>query len=221
MSKWEEKYEKLKNGEFDARIEELKQKKDNKTSTKEEYKEYEKLLKSKSNLRKVENVLEYRETLKKELKDLVKEIEIRKETFETNKKSEKIEEELNKITEEIIKTEKELKNPKLEEDKRKELRAKREALYGKRDENNYKYVENQKLLEKKLNREGSLKDLSKKEIEDKGILLITRISKCNMVAKNLLNGASWETINLKLDNWDKDKRYTRKKDNKDIIKRKP
>lgn len=29
------------------------------------------------------------------------------------------------------------------------------------------------------------------------------MSKCNMVAKNLLNGASWDTIDLKLDNWDK------------------
>lgn len=33
-----------------------------------------------------------------------------------------------------------------------------------------------------------------------------------MVAKNLLNGASWDTINLKLDNWDKEKRYTNKKE---------
>ena len=31
-----------------------------------------------------------------------------------------------------------------------------------------------------------------------------------MVAKNLLNGASWDTIDLKLDNWDK--KYTKKKD---------
>lgn len=41
MNKWEDKYEKLKNGEFDARIDELKDKANNKTATKEEYKEYE------------------------------------------------------------------------------------------------------------------------------------------------------------------------------------
>lgn len=50
MSKWEDKYEKLKNLEFDARIDELKEKKSNKTATREEYKEYEKLSKAKNNL---------------------------------------------------------------------------------------------------------------------------------------------------------------------------
>ena len=39
-----------------------------------------------------------------------------------------------------------------------------------------------------------------------------------MVAKNLLNGASWDTIDLKLDNWDK--KYTKKKDEKDVEKAK-
>ena len=43
MRKWEEKYEKLKNGEFDARIDELKQKVDEKKATREEYAEYQKL----------------------------------------------------------------------------------------------------------------------------------------------------------------------------------
>lgn len=73
MNKWEDKYEKLKNGEFDARIDELKDKANNKTATKEEYKEYEKLSKSKNNLGKVENVLEYREKLKEELNELKQE----------------------------------------------------------------------------------------------------------------------------------------------------
>lgn len=79
MNKWEDKYEKLKNGEFDARIDELKDKANNKTATKEEYKEYEKLSKSKNNLGKVENVLEYREKLKEELNELKQEVETRKD----------------------------------------------------------------------------------------------------------------------------------------------
>ncbi len=49
-------------------------------------------------------------------------------------------------------------------------------------------------------------------------MLKTRMSKCNMVAKNLLNGASWDTINLKLDNWDK--KFTKKKDEKQVKKTK-
>lgn len=216
MNKWEDKYSKLKNGEFDARIDELKDKANNKTATKEEYKEYEKLSKSKNNLGKVENVLEYREKLKEELNELKQEVETRKDAVLANQESKKLEEELAKITEEIIKTEKELKNPEIQEDRKNELLAKREELYGKRDENNSKYAKAQKALEGEFNREGELKDLSKKEIEDKALLLKTRMSKCNMVAKNLLNGASWDTINLKLDNWDKDKRFTRKKDEKSV-----
>ena len=210
MNKWEDKYEKLKNGEFDARIDELKDKANNKTATKEEYKEYEKLSKSKNNLGKVENVLEYREKLKEELNELKQEVETRKDAVLANQESKKLEKELVKITEEIIKTEKELKDPEIKEDRKDELLAKREELYGKRDENNSRYAKAQKALEGEFSREGELKNLSKKEIEDKALLLKTRMSKCNMVAKNLLNGASWDTIDLKLDNWDK--KYTKKKD---------
>lgn len=219
MSKWEDKYEKLRNGDFDDRIAELAEKRENKSATREEYKEYEKLSKAKQNLGKIDNVLEYREKLKKELEETKKEIKTRKEFGLINQESQKLEEELNKITNEIIETEKELKNPELNEDKKKELLKKREELYGKRDANNSKYAKNQNLLEDNINRKGELKDLSKEEIEDKGLLLKTRISKCNMVAKNLLNGASWDTIDLKLDNWDK--KYTRNKDDKNIIKAKP
>ena len=183
MNKWEDKYEKLKNGEFDARIDELKDKANNKTATKEEYKEYEKLSKAKNNLGKVENVLEYREKLKEELNELKQEVETRKDAVLANQESKKLEEELAKITEEIIKTEKELKDPEIKEDRKNELLAKREELYGKRDENNSRYAKAQKVLEGEFSREGELKNLSKKEIEDKALLLKTRMSKCNMVAK--------------------------------------
>lgn len=216
MNKWEDKYSKLKNGEFDARIDELRDKENNKTATKKEHKEYEKLSKAKNNLGKVENVLEYREKLKEDLEDLKREIETRRDAVLANQESKKLEEELVKITEEIIKTEKELKDPEIEENRKNELLAKREELYGKRDENNSKYAKNQKILEGELNREGKLKNLSKKELEDNIVLLKTRMSKCNMVAKNLLNGASWDTINLKLDNWDK--KFTKKKDEKQAEK---
>ena len=84
MNKWEDKYSKLKNGQFDARIDELRDKEDNKTATKEEHKEYEKLSKAKNNLGKVENVLEYREKLKEDLEDLKREIETRRDAVLAN-----------------------------------------------------------------------------------------------------------------------------------------
>lgn len=73
---------------------------------------------------KVENVLEYREKLKEDLKDLKQEIEIRRDAVLANLESRELEEELAKITEEIIKTEKELKNPEIQEDRKNELLAK-------------------------------------------------------------------------------------------------
>lgn len=212
MNKWEERYNKLKNGEFDSRIDELKEKHNNKSITKEEYKEYQKLLKSKESLSKVDNVLEYKEQLKEELKKLELEKGSRDNAIEASKETQRLEEELKKITEEIIKTENELKKSNLEEHEKDELSAKRDELYARRDDNNAKYVQNQKVLEKSLNRKDEFKNLSEEEIKNKENLLKSRISKCNMVAKNLLNGASWDTINLKLDNWDKEKRYTNKKE---------
>lgn len=203
MKKWEERYNKLKNGEFDSRIDELKEKHDNKSITKEEYKEYQKLLKSKESLSKVDNVLEYKEQLKEELKKLELEKGSRDNAIEASKETQRLEEELKKITEEIIKTENELKNSNLEEHERDALSAKRDELYARRDDNNARYVQNQKVLEKSLNRKGEFKNLSEEEIKNKENLLKSRISKCNMVAKNLLNGASWDTINLKLDSWNK------------------
>lgn len=203
MKKWEERYDKLKNGEFDARIDELKEKHDNKSITKEEYKEYQKLLKSKENLGKIDNVLEYKEQLKEELKNLELESKLRGNAVEASEETQRLEEELGKITEEIIETENKLKDPELKEHEREALSAKRDELYARRDDNNAKYAQNQKVLEKSLNRKDELKNLSEEEIKDKETLLKSRISKCNMVAKNLLNGASWDTIDLKLDSWNK------------------
>lgn len=219
MNKWEDKLnaklEKLKKGDLEGIVNE---KLGENADKRARYREMEKLLKAKNNLGEIENVLEYREKLKNDLKDLKQEIETRKDAVLANEESKKLEEELAEITEEIIKTEKELKDPEIKENRKNELLAKREELYGKRDENNSKYAKNQKILEGELNREGKLKDLSKKELEDNIVLLKTRMSKCNMVAKNLLNGASWDTINLKLDNWDK--KFTKKKDEKQVKKTK-
>ncbi len=108
MSKLEDKLnaklEKLKKGDLEGIVNE---KLGENADKRARYREMEKLLKAKNNLGEIENVLEYREKLKNDLKDLKQEIETRKDAVLANEESKKLEEELAEITEEIIKTEKE------------------------------------------------------------------------------------------------------------------
>ncbi len=207
MRKWEEKYEKLKNGEFDSRIDELKLKIDDKTATREEFKEYQKLEKSKGNIDKVKNVLEYREKAQLFLDDLKKELTIREDIKKADQESLKIEVELIQTEKELESVYTQLKDKTLDDEKRAELEAKKSLLIGKIDENNKKYVENQELLKGGLNRNEELKGYSDEQLQKLKLETSSRISKCNMVANSLVNGLSWDSIDLKLDNW---KRYTNK-----------
>lgn len=83
-------------------------------------------------------------------------------------------------------------------------------LNVKLSENQDKYVENQKLFsrnqEKGIN---SLFNLSKDELEKMSFDIGTKISKCNMVASNLMKGLSWNSVEIKLDNWE-NKKFTSK-----------
>lgn len=205
MRNWEEKYEKLKNGEYDSRIDDLKQKIDEKKTTREEYKEYEKLTKSKGNLNQIKNVLEYRDITVKKLENIKNEIEIRQSMKKANEESIKIEVEMNLLSKEMEKISKQLKDPKLNADQKEALSKRQEELYAKRDENNKKYVENQAQISKGLNRDEGLKNYSDKELEIMKLTASSRISKCNMVANSLVNGLSWDSIDLKLDNWNNKK----------------
>lgn len=60
MKKWEEKYNQIKSAEFEKRLKELQTKYDSKTITKGELKELESSKRKKENVRKVDNVLEYK-----------------------------------------------------------------------------------------------------------------------------------------------------------------
>ena len=223
MKKWEEKLEKLKNGDFDDRIDELKQKVEEKKANKEEYSEYQKLSKSKENISKVENIIEYRDKINEKLEELKKEIQLRENLKKANEQNTKLEVDLKKIQSDFEKTESdlkkvesELKNKKLDskeiaelETKRDELKTKRAEILGKRDDNNKKYTENQKILATGLNRNEKLEGCTKEQLEGIKLVLTSRISKANMVANSLVNGLSWDSIDLKLDNW-QDKKFTKK-----------
>lgn len=207
MRKWEEKYQKLKNGDFDARIDELKGKIDDKKATREEFKEYENLSKSKDNVRKVDNIMEYRDKLQESLKETKEELETRKNIKEAAKDSERIEEELNKIMKKLEVAEANLKRKDLSVEDREKANKERNELLDQRDKNHKEYLDNQALLTKGLNKNEKFKDLSDEDLKKMNFETSSKISKCNMVANNLINGLSWDSIDLKLDNW-KDKKFT-------------
>ena len=96
MRKWETEYNDLKNGQLDEQIRKMSEKVDDKTIKKEEYKEYNKLLKVKENLPKVENILEYRNILQKSLDEIKAELK----KYEEYDKFQKQSDELEKISKE-------------------------------------------------------------------------------------------------------------------------
>ena len=206
MRKWEEKYEKLKNGEFDTKIDELKLKVDEKKATREEYQEYQKLSQAKQSISKVENVIAYREKLSLLLEDIKKEEQARKDMQKASEESLKIEEELKGIEEELKTVFDELKDKSLTPEKKVELESKKSELEGKRNDNNKRYLENQAVLKTNLERTEKFKG---EDLESLKLDTSSKISKCNMVANSLVNGLSWDSIDLKLENW-KNRKFTQK-----------
>ena len=76
---WKIEYEKYKSADIQVKLEELKNKLNAKTITREEYDEYQKMLKIIDNLPKVDNVIEYMEKLDQDLGVIKEEIKAREE----------------------------------------------------------------------------------------------------------------------------------------------
>lgn len=203
MRKWEERFEKLKNGEFDAKIDELKAKVDENKATREEYKEYEKLVRCKGNIDKVENIVNFRKKTELYLDEIKKEILLRESVKKANQESLKLEVDLIQIEKELENVNTKMKDKTLTPEEREKFETRKKEVLAKRDDNNKKYVENQAALKEGLNRNEKFKDLDDKGLEELKLTTSSRISKCNMIANSLVNGLSWDSIDLKLDNWKK------------------
>lgn len=217
MRKWEIKYNELKNGNLDQNIQQLKQKVEEKSATKEEYKEYNKLLKIKANMPKIANILEYKGKISEDLEKIEKELKILEKLEYLNENSEKISNvsksidiKMNKILEEKLDIQKQLKNQKLTNEQRKELVNRGKELDKEMDDNNQKYIKIQTALERKTIVENQVQGLSIEELESKRNELLQKRSKCNLVGKNLVEGLSWDSIEMNLDKW-KDRTFTAKK----------
>ncbi len=223
---WEIEYEKYKSTDTQVKLEELKNKLDAKTITRQEYDEYQKMLKVIDNLPKVENVIEYMEKLDQDLSVLKEEIRAREEQRQIEEKrikpenlEKELEANLNKQYELIAKRKEINKKIALTSDKqeieklkleKEEVNQELSKLELQAKQNNDIFVEMHST--KKENKKLTKKDLAKYSDEDlraKCFEISAMISKCNMVASNLMKGLSRDSLQVKLEGW-KDRKFTSK-----------
>ena len=215
---WEIEYEKYKSTDMQVKLEELKNKLDTKTITREEYDEYQKMLKIIGNLPKVDNVIEYMEKLDQDLSVLKEEIRAREEQRQIEEKrikpenlEKELETNLNKQYELIAKRKEINKRIALSSDEKEIAKLKEEREDVEQDlsklelqakQNNDIFVEmhSTKKENKKLTNT-YLAKYSDEDLRAKCFEISAMISKCNMVASNLMKGLSRESLQVKLDGW--------------------
>ena len=131
---------------------------------------------------------------------------------------EKIEEEHKKFMEAKETLQKKLKNPELSKEEQTKLQTALSNTENSLKENDKLYVDTYQILKDKDKYAVDEKEFSeKKATTEKSIMEISsKISKCNMVGNNLMNGASWDSIDLKLQNWEKVRLTSKEKVTKKI-----
>ena len=217
MRKWEEKYKEIKSGKLYSRNMELQAKLTNKTITKEEYKELEKNKKIVENVTKIDNVLEYKNKLEKQLKE-IKDEEARRKSIEDLKKQEKeLESELKAL--EVVKAriERELKNKDITDTERSNLQSKLSTINDKMNKNQIDFSKNQFDFETVSKKQSKLSNIDIDSLKAKKISISSKISKCNMICGKLVEGYSWDSIDMKLEQW-QDRKLTAKKGTADKLK---
>ena len=223
---WEIEYEKYKSTDTQVKLEELKNKLDAKTITRQEYDEYQKMLKVIDNLPKVENVIEYMEKLDQDLSVLKEEIRAREEQRQIEEKrikpenlEKELEANLNKQYELIAKRKEINKKIALTSDKQEieKLKLEKEEvnqelskleLQAKQNNDIFVEIHSTKKENKKLTK-AYLAKYSDEDLRAKCFEISAMISKCNMVASNLMKGLSRDSLQVKLEGW-KDRKFTSK-----------
>lgn len=201
MKKWEEKYNQIKSAEFEKRLKELQTKYDSKTITKGELKELESSKRKKENVRKVDNVLEYKGKLEEQLSKLKAE-EIRRSNLSTNNKEMmRLQHELKGLKSRQEFVQQMMGNSNLSEQERQDYKNELTGLHE-------KVNRNQELFSRAYNArtdlENSTKDLAllpDGKLHGKITNISSKISKCNMICGKLVEGYSWDSIDVKLENW--------------------
>lgn len=240
MSKWEDKYNELSPKIDDMikkqknNIKRMKEKKVNleKNGESEEAKkqigelnkakkEKQRLEKLKLNFKQVSNIIEYRDKLKGQLKELKEEVQRRDNLKQAASRQEALENKIaeyqkryEEVSKEIKRVNRKLKDLKLEEkDEKAELEEELLNLEIEREEITKEMPKAQEKRDKQeeilKNGLGKKTELSREEIEKKSFDIQSKINKCNLVANCLVNGLSWDSIDMHIDNW-KDRKFTAK-----------
>lgn len=226
---WEIQYEKYKTSEMKTKFEELKDKFERKTITKEENAEYQKMKKVMGNVPKVDNIKEYMDKLESDLTALKEEYRARKQEEQEAQGEisyENLDKEINQNLEEqdklLAKRKENNKQIAQSTDKEEIARLKAEnadidqelsKLKFQAAQNNKAFIETQeknaqKATAPKLTK-AYLAKYSDEDLRTKCFEISTMLSKCNMIASNLMKGLSIDAIQVKLEGW-KDRKFTSK-----------
>lgn len=235
MKNWEELYNKYNSDEYKQQYEELKEKIDSHKYNQEEMKEFRKMTNIIGNLPKVENLVDYRNKLEKNLEILKKEYNKRiakekeeEKRAEYDKNKEKLEKQMQELSsrqEEIMARQKEIKtklNDKTISDEEKQnlqeeskkLNLEYSQIRGKVDINNSYFVQNEKENAKatSVTDKSALDKYSKEQLREECFKIGSNLSKCNFVAGKLLEGYNLESdfIKEKITKQWKDRKFTSK-----------
>ena len=206
--KWERDYEQYSSStELDERIQNLQDLINGKTATKEEYAEHKKLTAVKSNLPKVKNILELREKLDLRRKAIRDEI-ARRESIEKYEKATKVlDNEMKRLQWEKDLLEEQLKNPNLKPEKRAEFETKLAENDKKRQENNMKFGDCHEAIKAQNSQteQSEFKNVSIEDLKNRAISISSHISQCNLACNKLMQGFSWQSIEVALDKYEGEK----------------
>ena len=230
VTKWETEYNKYNNGEYDQEYEELRLKferkpeyipqynvmfnENNIQDGKEQYEKYKKMKRIKENISKVKNILEFRDRLEKQINEIDDALKSKDTTYmeKLEQKCDKLDKELKELQNTQDSINLKLKNKDLSDKKRDDLLSQLSSLDSKIEANSLEFSETKKRIDdsyKKANSNSKSKfdRLSVEELNSLKLDLCTKRSKCNMACKYMMQGKSWNAIEVKLDSWDKS-RYT-------------
>lgn len=199
MKVWEKQYRAHIHGEMNDRIDELKEKATNRTITKEENKEYERMKKIDENLIKVSNLLRFRRTLL-DLKEMIEDELVRREPSKENnsKQEQALEDELKQLKQEREELTSKLKNPETSDADKEKYEKQLKTCKAKIDRNQLRYsmlaTKKQKSEEKEVSKENQLEKMSSEELKAQYRKICIKISRCNFYAGKLMKGQNIESI---------------------------
>lgn len=208
MRKWEEDYQYYSSSILmEEKFAILEDKVNGKVAFKEEYAEYKKLSAIKANLPKVKNILELRKFLENENQEIKDEIEHRLMLTKIAKANEMLEEQMAKLEKDYAKLQTELKDKSLSDEDRAKKQQLLKGIEAKKQENNNNFAICQEKFKQEAarNEKNIYKDIAVEELKEKSYQISMKVSKCNLACNKLMQGYSWNSIDLALEKF-KDKR---------------